>query len=223
MYDGPLPIAAGIPMSRVLLADDHPLFRQALRAVVSRTQPELQISEAESLAGARTILSREQDVILILLDLKMSDCGDFVGLLCLRGEYPQIPVVVVSSSCDANTICRAMAFGAAGFIPKSSSRSEIEDAVGAVLAGEISAPAIPHNTPIPPAIKSVATLTPAQLQILMGLQRGLRNKEIAHEMGVTEKTVKAYMTAMFRKLGVSSRTQAIIAVQALTAGTELGA
>ncbi len=208
-------------MARVLLADDHPLFRHALRSVVSRIQPDMDICEAETLAGAKAILANDHDIILVLLDLKMSDSGDFAGLLELRGEYPQIPVVIVSSSDDADTICRAMTFGAAGFIPKSSAHAAIASAVQAVLAGELSAPPIPDTTPIPPVIKSIASLSPAQLQILMGLQRGLRNKEIAYEMGVTEKTVKAYTTTMFRKLGVNSRTQAILAVQTISTGTEL--
>ena len=208
-------------MSRVLLADDHPLFRHALRAVVARAQAGFEISEADSLAGAKNILARENDVILILLDLKLSDCGNFAGLLCLRGEYPQIPVVVVSSSSDSHTISHALALGAAGFIPKSSSMSNIEAAVAEVLAGGISAPSIPFATQISATIKSIASLTPAELKVLMGLQRGLRNKEIAHEMGVTEKTVKAYTSMVYRKLGVNSRTQAIIAMQTVTAETEL--
>lgn len=208
-------------MGRVILADDHPLFRHALRIVIGRTQPDLTISEVETLAGAKTILDRESDVVLVTLDLKMSDCDDFAGLLSLRGSHPQIPIVVVSSTCDANTINYAMTFGAAGFIPKSSTGVEIGDALETILGGETWIPAGSYASLVPDAIKSVASLTPAQLQILMGLRRGLRNKEIAHEMGVTEKTVRAYTTTMFRKLGVSSRTQALIAVQSLTTGNYL--
>ena len=208
-------------MTRVLLADDHPLFRQALRAVITREHPQLEFSHADSLAAAKVMLARHNDVVLVMLDLKMSDCSDFAGLLNLRGQFPHVPVVVVSSSSDASTISRAMAFGAAGFIPKSSNRADIARAVSTVLAGERWAPPASNVMPMPEIVKSVALLTPAQLQILMGLKRGLRNKEIAHEMGVTEKTVKAYTTTMYRKLGVTSRTQALIAVQTLTAGTEI--
>jgi DNA-binding NarL/FixJ family response regulator len=210
-------------MGRILLADDHPLFRHALRVVISRAHPQLGICEAETLAGAKAILAREQDVTLVMLDLKMSDCGDFNGLLSLRGAYPQIPVVVVSSASDPSTISHALALGAAGFIPKSSTRAEIARAMATILAGEIWAPAISYPAPVSEGVRSIASLTPAQLQILMGLQRGLRNKEIAYDMGVTEKTVKAYMTTMFRKLGVNSRTQALISVQALKAEAELTA
>lgn len=208
-------------MVRILIADDHPLFRQALRAVISRNQPQIEIMEAETLAGARAILAREQDVVAVLLDLKMSDCGEFSSLLSLRGEFPEIPVAVVSSSSDTATISGAMAFGAAGFIPKSSAPGEIAKAVAAVLEGEIWLPEFYSSVPVSTGAQSIASLTPAQLQILMGLQRGLRNKEIAYEMGVTEKTVKAYMTAMFRKLGVSSRTQALIAMQSLSEADSL--
>jgi len=202
-------------MSYILLVDDHPLFRHAFRVVVSHTRPHLTIREAGTLAGAKAILSEHHDAIAVMLDLKMSDCADFNGLLTLRGEYPQVPVVVVSSSADADTVDRALALGAAGFIPKSSSRSDIAQAVKAVLDGEIWAPSASRSPDVSEEIRSIAALTSSQLRILMGLQKGLRNKEIAYDMGITEKTVRAYMTSMFRKLGVNSRTQAVLSVQGL--------
>lgn len=207
-------------MSRILLADDHPLFRQALRAVIKSAHPHLGVCEAESLAGACVLLAASNDICLALLDMKMSDCEGFSGLLRLQGEFPQVPVVIVSSSCDAATISRAMAFGAAGFIPKSASRADITQALNTILSGEVWAPLSVPGGPVPPLVKSIASLSPAQLRILMGLQRGLRNKEIAFEMGVTEKTVKAYVTTMFRKLNVTNRTQALIVAQTLLAETE---
>src|ERR1043166_7209059 len=106
-------------MNRVLLADDHPLFRQALRAAVTRAMPELVIDEVGTLQAARTVLSRGESFALILLDLKMPDCGGFSGLLSLRSEYPQIPILVVSGSESPATVSKAVALGAAGFIPKS--------------------------------------------------------------------------------------------------------
>lgn len=207
-------------MSRILLADDHPLFRQALRAVIRSAHPHLSVCEAESLAGCCALLAANSDITLVLLDMKMSDCEGFSGLLRLQGEFPQVPVVLVSSSCDPATVSRAMAFGAAGFIPKSASRAEFVQALKAILSGEIWAPSFAPVTPAPPLTQAIASLSPAQLRILMGLQRGLRNKEIAFEMGVTEKTVKAYVTTMFRKLNVTNRTQALVVAQALLAETE---
>jgi DNA-binding NarL/FixJ family response regulator len=200
-------------MSRVLLADDHPLFRQALRTAVVMAQPQLIIEEAGTLQAARTALAREDNFVLVLLDLKMPDCIGFSGLLSLRSEFPQVPVVVVSSSEATTTVSRAIAFGAAGFIPKSASVSEIGEALVTVLAGDIWTPAATPTVAVPAVVDMIASLTPAQLRTLMGLQRGLLNKQIAFEMGVTEATVKAHITTMFRKLGVVNRTQALIVAQ----------
>src|SRR5438094_1279099 len=106
-------------MGQILLADDHPLFRQALQAVVARAMPQLGFVEAQNLADARGALASHPEIILVLLDLKMSDCGGFAGLLSLRADFPQIPIVVVSASEDGSTISKSMTFGAVGFIPKS--------------------------------------------------------------------------------------------------------
>ena len=207
-------------MSHVLLVDDHPIFRHALRAIISRKQPHLSILEAETLAGARTVLAREPDVVLVLLDLKLSDCGGFTGLLSLKSEFSQVPVAVVSAKADTTTIKSAMALGAAGFIPKSAKRADIARAVNAILSGDLWVPSTMSANAIPTKVEAIASLTPAQLRILLGVQRGLRNKEIALEMGVVEQTVKAYMNVMFRKLGVQSRTQAVILAQSLAVGTD---
>jgi DNA-binding NarL/FixJ family response regulator len=208
-------------MSKVLLADDHPLFRQALRSAVGLARPDLSIEEVGTLCAAEQALARADDFALVLLDLKMPDCGGFSGMLKLRSEYPRIPIVIVSASEGASTINRAIAFGAAGFIPKSASVADIGAALNAVLAGDIWTPASVVADDVPPYVDAIASLTPAQLRILMSLQRGLINKQIAHEMGITEGTVKAHMTAMFRKLGVSNRAQAILAAQNLAFETEI--
>lgn len=202
-------------MSRVLLIDDHPLFRRALRSVVKSALPSLVTSEADSLAKARAILTKDSGFSLILLDLSLPDCQGLKGLLLLQSEFSQVPIAIVSSTSDSGTVGRAMAFGAAGFISKSSSGEEIAVALRSILAGEIVAPPAAYDQPLPEIVESIAHLSPAQLRILLSLQRGLRNKEIAFEMGVTERTVKAYMTTMFRKLHVTTRTQAVIAAQSL--------
>jgi DNA-binding NarL/FixJ family response regulator len=202
-------------LGRVLLIDDHPLFRSALRLVVRKVQAGLTVAEAETLGRGREVLQQDPDIVLILLDLNLPDSHGLNGLLSLQSKYPQIPIAIVSSNADPTTVRQALALGAAGFVPKSSSVPEIIEALRTILAGEMSAPEAALHEPVPEAVETIALLSPAQLRILFGLQRGLRNKQIAFEMGVTERTVKAYMTAMFRKLHVTSRTQAVIAAQAL--------
>ena len=200
-------------MSHVLLVDDHPLFRLALCAVISRIQPAVEILEAASLAGAKAIFEGEADIVLVLLDLKMSDSSNFTGLLNLKEMRPNTPIAIVSSSCDEQTIVRAIALGAAGFIPKSTEQSSIIEAVETILSGRVWTPS--YSGSARSRKRKSAIFSPMQLKILSGLQRGLRNKEIAKELGISEKTVKAYMSAMFLKLGVDSRMQALVAVQTI--------
>ena len=200
-------------MRRILLADDHPLFRQALRAVIAGAQPDFVVEEADTLATAQRALQQMKDIELVMLDLKMPDCSGFAGLLTLRAAHPLLPIIIVSASNDAPIVDRAIGFGASGFIPKSASYANIAEGLQAVLDGDIWAPsASPLGTPL---AASIASLTASQLKILTGLQRGLLNKQIAAEMGVSSATVKVHMSAMFRKLGVMNRTQAAVAAQAL--------
>ena len=177
------------------------------------------LAEAEDQAGtlesARATLGEAAHFALVLLDLKLPDSEGFSGLLQLRGEFPAIPIAIISTTEDASAINHAIALGAAGYIPKSSSRARISQALDALLSGEIWSPVSETAELMPPLVKSIASLSPAQLRILMGLRRGMRNKEIAFEMNVSEVTVKCYMTTMFRKLGVTNRTQALIVAQKL--------
>ena len=202
-------------MERVLLVDDHPLFRQALRTVIKAAKPQIAIIEAGTLESARATLGEAAHFALVLLDLKLPDSEGFSGLLQLRGEFPAIPIAIISTTEDVSAINHAIALGAAGYIPKSSSRARISQALDALLSGEIWSPVSETAELMPPLVKSIASLSPAQLRILMGLRRGMRNKEIAFEMNVSEVTIKCYMTTMFRKLGVTNRTQALIVAQKL--------
>ena len=200
-------------MDRIVVADDHPLFRAALGSAILRAAPGSRVDECESLAGARAALGSGTD--LLLLDLKLSDCEGFAGLVAVRSEFPAVPVVVVSASEDHATIRRALAFGASGFIPKSASLSDMVEALQAVLAGEIAAPPLPDAPASMAFERRISSLTPSQLKILTGLQQGRLNKQIAFDLGVTEATIKAHLTGVFRKLGVQNRTQAVIAAQSL--------
>ncbi len=205
-------------MDRIIVADDHPLFRAALGSAIARAAPGAAVEETPSLAGAREALARG-GVDLLLLDLRLSDSEGFAGLAGVRSDFPAVPVVVVSASEDAATIARAMAFGAAGFIPKSATLAEMVEALTAILSGETWAPALPEMPQSEPIEQRIATLTPSQLKILIGLQQGRLNKQIAFDLGVTEATIKAHLTGVFRKLGVQTRTQAVIAARALSLET----
>ena len=202
-------------MDRIVIADDHPLFRAALSTAMARASPEAAIEETSSLAGARAALSTGP-VDLLLLDLKLSDSEGFAGLAGIRADFPAVPVAIVSASDDEGTVRRALAFGAAGFIPKSATLETMAEALGAILGGDIWAPALTEVAPMESMESRIASLTPAQLKILIGLQQGRLNKQIAFDLGVTEATIKAHLTGVFRKLGVHNRTQAVIAAQALT-------
>jgi DNA-binding NarL/FixJ family response regulator len=125
---------------RVLLADDHPMFREALRAAVNRLRPDFLIDQADSLATTRAALQRDDDVDLVLLDLKLPDCEGLAGLLALRAEFPHAPIIVVSASEDALTVNNAIAAGALGFIPKSASMAMMSDALATILDGDVWTP-----------------------------------------------------------------------------------
>jgi DNA-binding NarL/FixJ family response regulator len=198
-------------MSRVLLVDDNPLFRLGLRELVKTMQPTMEVVEVDSFTAARALLRAGPDVALIMLDMQLPDCGGFMGLFKLRTEFPEIPVIIFSTSADSESVSRALASGAAGYISKSSSCDVISRALAATLSNK-------SWTPVPifageNQVNPIAALSPAQLRVLNGLKRGLRNKEIAFELGLSEKTIKAYLSMLYRKLGVSSRTQALILLQ----------
>jgi DNA-binding NarL/FixJ family response regulator len=200
-------------MDRIVVADDHPLFRAALRSAVEKASPGALIDECASLAEARTALSIGA-VDLLLLDLKLSDSEGMAGLAAIRAEHPTVPVAVVSASEDATVVRHALGLGAAGFIPKSAGLPQMVEAITAILAGDEWAPATPDvaDDDLP---ARVASLTPSQLRILEGLKAGRLNKQIAFDLGVSEATIKAHLTSVFRKLGVHNRTQAVILAKQL--------
>ena len=202
-------------MDPVVIADDHPLFRAALRAAVERAAPGAEIHETDSLAGALALLAAHE-VGLLLLDLKLADSEGFLGLSRVRAEHPVVPVAVVSASEDGATVRRALALGAAGFVPKSAALDVMVTAFQALLAGDGWAPVLADDAPAEAELNGrLASLTPSQLRILAGLREGRLNKQIAHDLGVSEATIKAHLTAVFRKLGVQNRTQAVLLARSL--------
>ncbi len=198
------------------IADDHPLFRSALLEVIHQHFTDASISESSDLDSTLKALDSNPDIDLLLLDLHMPGSQDLFGLITVREKHPSVPVVVVSANEDKTTINRAIGHGASGYIPKSLSADALNTAIKTVADGEQWLPA--HMTaqlsPIPHEEKSLAakisTLTPQQYKVLCYLREGWLNKQIGFELGVTEATVKAHITAIFRKLGVTNRTQAVI-------------
>ncbi|MRL70032.1 response regulator transcription factor [Brevundimonas sp. SPF441] len=199
-------------MDRIVVADDHPLFRAALRSAVDKAAPGAEVVECASLAEARAAMVAGP-VDLLLLDLKLSDSEGMAGLAAVRAEQPTVPVAVVSASEDARVVRHALGLGAAGFIPKSSSLPQMVEAIAAILAGDSWAPDVPEADD--DLAGRVASLTPSQLRILEGLKAGRLNKQIAFDLGVSEATIKAHLTSVFRKLGVHNRTQAVILAKSL--------
>ncbi|GLK50024.1 DNA-binding response regulator [Brevundimonas intermedia] len=201
-------------MDRIVVADDHPLFRAALRSAVDKAAPGAVIDECASLAEARLALAAAA-VDLLLLDLKLSDSEGMAGLAAIRAEHPAVPVAVVSASEDASVVRHALGLGAAGFIPKSASLPQMVEAITAILAGDGWAPETAEGDVDDDLPARVASLTPSQLRILEGLKAGRLNKQIAFDLGVSEATIKAHLTSVFRKLGVHNRTQAVILAKQL--------
>ncbi|MFA0415025.1 response regulator [Vibrio renipiscarius] len=201
----------------ILIADDHPLFRNALFQSIHMAISGANLLEADSLEALLTLLAKEPDPDLLLLDLKMPGANGMSGLMQLRAEYPDLPIVVVSASEEPSVVTQVKSHGAFGFIPKSSDMRELISALNKVLDGEPFFPEglITNNAACNDLAEKISTLTPQQYKVLGMLSDGLLNKQIAYELNVSEATIKAHMTAIFRKLGVKNRTQAVILLQQL--------
>ncbi|KQY98306.1 LuxR family transcriptional regulator [Pseudolabrys sp. Root1462] len=208
---------------KLLIADDHPLFRGALREGISGLMDRAEIAEAGTFDEAVAILDRSADIDLVLLDLAMPGARGFSGLMYLRTQYPSVPVVVVSANDDPATIRRCMEFGASGFIPKTLGVEDMRAAISRILGGGLWTPpdvdlSAGSDAETAALMARMATLTPQQVRVLMMLSEGLLNKQIAYQLGVSEATVKAHVSAILQKLGVESRTQAVIAAAKIETG-----
>ena len=208
---------------RLVIADDHPLFRGALREAVSGMLERVDIAEAGTFDQLVELLDRGGDIDLVLLDLTMPGTRGFSGLMYMRAQYPSVPVIVVSASDDPATIRRCMEFGASGFIPKTLGIEAMRAAMSRVLGGGVWSPpdvdlSTGSDAETAELMARMATLTPQQVRVLMMLSEGLLNKQIAYQLGVSEATVKAHVSAILQKLGVESRTQAVIAAAKIENG-----
>lgn len=201
----------------LLVADDHPLFRTAVLHVLRERLPQFRTLEAASAATLGAALQEHPEVELVLLDLSMPGARGFSALLHVRGEYPELPVVIISSNDHPRVIRRAQQFGAVGFIPKSAPAEAMGAAIEAVLAGDSWFPpmAAERSEADAELAARLAQLTPQQFRVLLYLADGLLNKQIAAEMGLAENTVKVHVTAVLRKLACHSRTQAAVLVKGL--------
>ena len=198
------------------VADDHPLFRNAILEVIKQHYPDSIVEQSMDLDSTIRELEKNDETDLLLLDLHMPGSQDLFGLIMVREKFPSIPVAIISADEDPDTINRAMGHGASGYIPKSCSPQVIHQAIHNMLDGERWVPDEFRNnlTPVDSEEKDlaakIATLTPQQYRVLCYLREGWLNKQIGYELGITEATIKAHITAIFRKLGISNRTQAVI-------------
>jgi len=213
-------------MPRLLIADDHPLFRAALHQAAATSVDGCVVLEASDLHGALEVLRTDTDIDLVLLDLHMPGSQGLSGLAALRGQHPGVAVLVVSAHDEPRVVRRALDHGASGFIPKSASTTEIGEAIRRVLdCGTWVPPALAESVarlPADPADSDLAarlaSLTEQQYRVLALLAEGLLNKQIADRLAIQERTVKAHVTAIFEKLGVRNRTQASGVLKALELG-----
>lgn len=202
--------------TKILIADDHPLFRDAIKSALSGgSLGDVTMNEVGGFDEAMKVLEAEPDMDLLLLDLSMPGTSGLSALVSVRAAFPALPVVIVSGTDDPSTVRRSIELGASGFISKQAGIDAIRAAVADVLAGEIAMPAdidlgSEHDPEVEDLIKRIRTLTPQQARVLGMLAEGLLNKQIAYELSVSEATIKAHVSAVLQKLNVDSRTQAVI-------------
>jgi DNA-binding NarL/FixJ family response regulator len=210
-------------MPVLLIADDHPLFRAALRQAAADAVADTQIREADRLDGVLAALDAEPGIDLVLLDLHMPGNHGLAGLAAIRAQHPGVAVVVVSANDDPRVVRRALDHGAAGYLPKSAGLDELRDAIRAVLACEQWLPAMLRAAVARTQSSSadadlaarLASLSPQQFRVLTLVAQGLLNKQIADRLDVQERTVKAHLSAIFERLGVRNRTQASVVLREL--------
>lgn len=213
-------------MPDILIADDHPLFRDAMQRAVLAAVPQARVHSADSVYALLLLIEQFAEADLLLLDLHMPGARGYSALAHIRGQYPGLPTIVVSGHDEAQVARRALAHGASAYIPKSTPGEEIVAAIRAVLDGDVWLPHAllggPHELRPGEAVAAaqIATLTPQQFRVMTMIAEGMLNKQIAWDLGVSEATVKAHMTAIMRKLGVNNRTQVALAASQLAVDQE---
>jgi len=201
--------------TRIIVADDHPLFRDAIIHLLERSVAKVDITQVESFGALTEVLADQKLPSLVLLDLKLSDTQGMDALLFLKKQYPSLPVLIISAYDDSSVVRMAMQYGASGFVPKSLEMDRMAEAIHAVLDGDMWFPEMNDSTAGASSSSGFEALTPAQLKVLSLLRDGKPSKEMASIMSVTEATIKAHLTEIFRKLGVKNRTQAVLIAKEL--------
>jgi DNA-binding NarL/FixJ family response regulator len=207
-------------VAKFLIADDHPLFREALISALRPLFDNVEIIQSDNLDSTLEALKQNPDFDLVLLDLNMPGCDRFYGLIRVSKDFPEVPVAVISASDSIEVVSKVMSLGAKGFIPKATPTHTIADALKQIMNGNNWLPegmqtSIEQGAPVIDIAKQVGELTPKQFQVLQLLQNGLLNKQIAFDLNITEATVKAHISALFRKLNVNTRTQAVLLLKNL--------
>lgn len=209
-------------MYQILVADDHPMIREAIASAITGSFDDTSVAETDDLPGALSYAEENPDTDLILLDLNMPGMDGLNGIINLRTSHPDIPVVVLSAEEDKNVVLKAVTYGAVGFITKSMPRDKITEAIRQILDGQIylppdiirkaneqsTGPGGENSSRVDPEL--ISTFTRRQLLVFEHMAKGQSNKEIAYELSIAETTVKAHVSAILRKLGVHSRLKAIL-------------
>jgi DNA-binding NarL/FixJ family response regulator len=207
-------------VAKFLIADDHPLYREALISALQPLFENVDIIQSDGLDSTLEALQQHSDFDLVLLDLNMPGCDSFYGLIRVSQDFPKVAVAVVSASDSVEVVCKVMNLGAKGFIPKSTPTVVIAEALKQIMDGKNWFPEdmqtdIEDYVPAIDIAKLVGELTPKQFRVLRLLQNGLLNKQIAFDLSITEATVKAHISAIFRKFNVNTRTQAVLMLKYL--------
>ena len=213
-------------MIHIIIADDDPLFREAIRNAAQQRFPDALITETASLDETLAYIEQHSDVDLVLLDLNMPGMDGLNGIVNLRSTYPDVPVVILSAEEDKNIVLQSMTYGAVGFITKSMPREKIIAAIEQILDGQAFLPpdiirraaSNSHsrrqdNTGIPTEI--ISSLTRRQLLVFERMAKGESNKQIGYELNIAETTVKAHVSAILRKLKVQNRMKAVLCASAV--------
>lgn len=208
-------------MLKFLIADDHPLYREALIAALQNNFEKARYYESDSLESSISILKRHRAMSIVLLDLSMPGCDNFFGLLKIRQRFPETPLIVISASDTVSVVSQAMEFGASAYIPKTTKTSDLVLAIETVLKGNTWLPVEYTDTvaqvheEIIDVAEQVKRLTSKQFRVLRLVRQGLMNKEIAKKLNVTEATVKAHISSIFKQFNVRSRTQILVKIDKL--------
>lgn len=205
-------------MYKILVADDHPLFRDAVISVISQTFPESEIFESKDIESTLAVAKETNDIDLILLDLNMPGMSGLAGLLDLRNHYPTIPVVIISAETEKQVILQTISYGAVGFIAKSSVKNVIGDALKSIFEGNVYLPAdiirsqTMFNTTKEFEVlpEKIFILTRRELMVLQHLIKGEANKQIAFNLNISETTVKSHVSSILKTLGVSNRVKVVV-------------